>query len=145
MDWQAATGFGAAGGAVVEVIVLFGNLTTWQAARSAARRRNRALPSLARFVDLPADLAVAVTRLLLGALAGLLFHDQVTGTMAAIAVGASAPALLRQLGRATTVQEAVAGDHEPRSARPLSLASGSPPSASAVAESVAAQERRVAE
>lgn len=138
MDWQAAAGFGAAGGAVVEVIVLFGNLTAWQSARSAARDHRSAPPSLARFIDLPADIPVAVTRLLLGALAGLLFHDQVTGTMAAVAVGASAPALLRQLGRATTVQEIIAGEKEPHPRNPPPV---SPDPSPVRAESLAGPDR----
>ena len=44
------------------------------------------------------DSLVFLTRLALGAVAGFIFRGQVDGATAAVAVGASAPALLKQLG-----------------------------------------------
>jgi hypothetical protein len=108
VDWLTATALGASGGAIVEVISLWGNLTAWQKARrDALNSKKRSLPSLTTYMDPLPDTLVALTRFLLGALAGLMFHSQVTGTMAAIAVGASAPALLRQLGTARNIHETV--------------------------------------
>jgi hypothetical protein len=100
MDWPTAAALGAAGGAVVEAISAWENLTTWQKDRHHARTDpHRPLPKLtAGYFDPLADTLVALTRLILGAAAGVLLHMQVTGAVAAIAVGAAAPALLRQLG-----------------------------------------------
>ncbi|MFB4275553.1 hypothetical protein ACBJ59_09675 [Nonomuraea sp. MTCD27] len=100
MDWMAAAGLGAVGGAVIEVLYVWSSLTAWQQARRKARAKKKGakLPRLDEYLDPVADSLVAVTRLGLGAAACLLFRDQITGTMAAIAVGASAPALLRQVG-----------------------------------------------
>jgi hypothetical protein len=39
--------------------------------------------------------------------AGWLLHDEITGMYAALAVGASAPALLASIGRATTPAEII--------------------------------------
>ena len=56
------------------------------------------MPKLALDVGVPADSLVFSTRLALGAVAGFIFRGQVDGATAAVAVGASAPALLKQLG-----------------------------------------------
>jgi hypothetical protein len=50
---------------------------------------------------------VFATRLALGALAGLVFHGQVNSIPAAVAVGASAPAVFRQLGSFRKVGDAL--------------------------------------
>jgi hypothetical protein len=110
MDWPLAVGYGAVGGFIVELINLWSNLIAWQAARHAARAKaEHPLPDIAKYIDLRADTAVAVTRVILGAAAGLLFHGQVTGATAAIAVGASAPAVLAQLATVRGVREVVQG------------------------------------
>ena len=70
------------------------------------------LPSLSRYIDPVPDAAVAVTRALLGCAAGWLLHDEITGAYAALAVGASAPALLAGLGKATTPAEAIWGQSD---------------------------------
>lgn len=109
---------GALGGLVIQAIAFYGNIAAWQAARRAALarpRRRKPLPSLREHVDLPADSLVALTRLGLGALAGALFHTQIIGMTAAVAVGASAPALLRQLGALPQVQQ---GFQEPQPGEP---------------------------
>ncbi|MFF4772537.1 hypothetical protein ACFY05_06730 [Microtetraspora fusca] len=104
--WQAVL-LGAAGGMVVEIVSLWGYLTSWQAARRACKDKENPLPPIGKYVDFPADSLVALTRLALGAGAGWLFHPQVTGTMAAIAVGAAAPALLKQFNGARTLEGAL--------------------------------------
>ena len=102
MDWLLAMGYGAIGGAIVEAVVSLRpgsglERRTASGARAAARRP---VPALTAYVDPLSDVAAGMTRILLGAVAGLLFHSEVTGAYAAIAVGCSAPAVLRQLGSA---------------------------------------------
>ncbi len=109
MDWLAATALGAIGGAVVEAVALFGFLAAWQRERHRIRHQNslaktkkrKKLPPITVFVDPHADILVALTRISLGAVTGYLFHKEIRadGMMAAVAVGAAAPALLRQVGR----------------------------------------------
>ncbi|MFD7539237.1 hypothetical protein [Streptomyces sp. NPDC059819] len=88
-------------------MVTFGRLKAWQQARHAARATAAPLPPLAMFVDPLADSLSALFRVLLGGAAGWLLHAQVTGVYAAVTVGASAPALLAQVGRAATPAEAL--------------------------------------
>ncbi|MGP3984699.1 hypothetical protein [Streptomyces sp. KR80] len=110
MDWPTAIVYGAMGGAIVEAVVFYGRISTWQAVRHRVLAKGKGrLPPLRRYVDLPSDLLAAVTRLLLGAGAGWLFHSQITGVYAAVAVGASAPALLRQLGATRSLRGVVEG------------------------------------
>ncbi|MGW4805339.1 hypothetical protein [Kitasatospora sp. NPDC004272] len=110
MDWIHGVAYGAVGGALIEALVFNERVLAWQAARRRARdAKRRKLPQLRDFVDPSADLAAAVSRLLLGALAGWLLHSQITGLYAAVAAGASAPALLRQLGAMRSAQEVVRG------------------------------------
>lgn len=110
MDWRQAIAFGATGGLIVELINLWGNLISWQSARHAAREKSvQPLPSIKKYIDVLADTLVALTRVALGAGAGWVFHDQVTGTTAAIAVGASAPAVLAQLATARSFRQLVQG------------------------------------
>jgi hypothetical protein len=106
---------GAAGGLLVEVINFFGRAIGWQAVRRRALEAGeRTLPSLKRHIDLPADGLVALTRLAIGASAALAFQAQIVGPGAAIGVGAAGPAILAQLGRIRSVQEAVrfGGEHD---------------------------------
>ncbi|MEY9934625.1 hypothetical protein ABH926_009293 [Catenulispora sp. GP43] len=102
VDWLLAMGYGAIGGAVVEAVVSSDRVLAWNAARHQALTRQPATagPALSAYVDPLSDVAAGLTRVLLGAVAGLLFHSQVTGAYAAIAVGCSAPTVLRQLGSA---------------------------------------------
>lgn len=104
MDWPTAAGLGAVGGGLAEAVVFFGYLTRWQGARHKALLAGRIPPPLSKYIDRLADGLVALTRLAMGAGAGLLFHAGVTGTYAAIAVGVSAPALLAQLGSVRPTQ-----------------------------------------
>ena len=98
LSWYAAVGYGAIGGLVVEAVVLWGRLREWQAASRLVLGTTGPKPGLGQFVDPGPDLAVALTRALLGALLGFLLRDQLTGAYAAVAVGASAPGVLTQLG-----------------------------------------------
>ncbi|MFK0256276.1 hypothetical protein [Streptomyces sp. NPDC090445] len=116
LTWIEATACGAGGGLIAEAIVTFGRLNAWQQARHAARAAGAtgdALPALDVFVDPLADSLAALFRLALGAAAGWLLHGEVTGVYAAVTVGASAPALLAQFGRATTAAGAVAAAPRP--------------------------------
>jgi hypothetical protein len=110
MDWAVAAALGMIGGLVVEVVAVWGNLAAWQKARHTARRRGRRLPPVTRYVDPAADALVAVTRLVLGAAAAVLLHQQISGAVTAIAVGASAPALLAQLGAARALSVPAEGE-----------------------------------
>ncbi|MCD9872313.1 hypothetical protein [Streptomyces guryensis] len=110
MEWTVCAVYGALGGLVVEAVAFYGRIAAWQRARHQALARNRKrLPGFGKYVDAPSDIAVALTRLGLGAGAGIAFHSQLTGPLAALAVGASAPALIAQLGGARTVQEVLGG------------------------------------
>ncbi|WP_051833427.1 hypothetical protein [Streptomyces sp. NRRL S-646] len=116
MEWNASITYGALGGLVVEIVVFYGRIAAWQTARHRAlaknRRRDR-LPRLDKYIDPPSDALAALTRLSLGAGAGWIFHPQLTGALATVAVGASAPALLRQLGSARTLQAVLGGSGPP--------------------------------
>lgn len=104
MDWLTITGLGACGGAVVQAVTLSNDVHAWQSARRDALARGKSLlPKLAESIDPRSEALVALTRLVMGALAGFVFHSQVTGTYAAIAVGAAAPALLKQFGAARSL------------------------------------------
>jgi hypothetical protein len=103
MDWPVAALLGMIGGGIVEVVAVWGNLAAWQKARHVARRRGRRLPELTRYVDPPADILIAIARFALGAGAAVLLHSQISGALTAIAVGASAPALLAQIGAAQAI------------------------------------------
>src|SRR5690349_10586940 len=96
---MSAVMLGAAGGLIVELIVLFTSLTAWrQDRRQALLNQCRALPEIRRYVDPVPDSLVAITRVALGAVAGWVFHNQIIGTAAAVTVGASAPMILWQIG-----------------------------------------------
>ncbi|KOV13078.1 hypothetical protein ADK60_31085 [Streptomyces sp. XY431] len=107
LTWIEAVVAGAGGGLIAEAVVTYGRLRSWQEARHAARATEDPLPPLGRFVDPLADSLAALVRVALGGAAGWLLHTEVTGIYAAVTVGASAPALLAQIGRATTPTQAV--------------------------------------
>ncbi|WP_143676925.1 hypothetical protein [Kitasatospora sp. GP30] len=95
---------------MVEIVTVFGHLTDWQIERRQVRRvGRRRMPHITRYVDPLADSLVALSRILLGASAGFVLHSQVTGAFAAIAAGASAPALLRQFSTSKSVQQLLSG------------------------------------
>ncbi|WP_328786153.1 hypothetical protein [Streptomyces sp. NBC_00273] len=96
--------YGAAGGAIVELLRLGSQAFAWQKARQkAATKLDR--PPLMDYYDPPSDALCMFWRALLGCIAGWAFHTQVTGFAAMIAAGAAAPATLRKLGEAKTQSE----------------------------------------
>ncbi|MEV1023193.1 hypothetical protein [Streptomyces sp. NPDC050264] len=107
LSWAESALYGAGGGLVVEAVVTFGRLHTWQQARHAARVATEPLPQLGTYIDPPADSLAALFRIVLGGVAAWLLHDELAGVFAAVAVGASAPAVLAQMGNAATVAEAL--------------------------------------
>jgi hypothetical protein len=109
VDLWAAIAAGAAGGLIVEVVNMWRLLAAWQAERHEFRMKDKEpLPKLtAKYIDIPADSLALIARLALGAIAGGLLHEQVTGLLAAIMTGAAAPAILLQLGTAKTVAGAL--------------------------------------
>jgi len=98
-----AAGYGALGGLVTEALSFWQQLRTWQQARHQAISEKKPKPQFGSFVDPLPDGLVAVTRAALGCATGLLLRSEVSGTYAALIVGASAPALLASLGKATTL------------------------------------------
>ncbi|WP_432933498.1 hypothetical protein ACQPZZ_18055 [Microbispora sp. CA-135349] len=107
--------YGAVGGLIVEAIAAWNHLSAWRDARLLARSKRKRRPALRDFIDLPADTAVACTRAALGCAAGALPHGQISGSYAAVAVGAAAPALLASIGRAARST----GDDNPPNAEEL--------------------------
>ncbi|MFI9511255.1 hypothetical protein [Nocardia sp. NPDC052566] len=80
------------------------NLNHYRTARRRVRAADRKkVPDWKGYFDPAPDLTAAVTRLALGAIAGTLFQTQVTTALAAVAVGAAAPALLGQLGEVRSI------------------------------------------
>lgn len=105
MNWLTVICLGAAGGAIVSVVAFCGDVFSWQQTRRAAHLKRAAeLPTLRKHVDPWPDLVALITRIILGVLAGVVFRSQMTTPLAAFAVGASAPALLTQLGNARMVK-----------------------------------------
>lgn len=125
--------YGAGGGLVVEAVVTFGRLHAWQQARHTARVAAEALPKLGAYIDLPADSLAALFRVVLGCAAGWLLHGELGGMLAAVAVGASAPAVLAQMGSATTVTEALQLGATPGAAGTAAEAGAAPGPAAPVA------------
>jgi hypothetical protein len=128
VNWFTATTLGACGGAIVSLVAFCADIFAWQQARRTAReKRATKLPLLKNYIDLPADILALVTRIALGAAAGAIFHSEVTGLQAAIAVGASAPVLLSQLGNARTVKTAAEEGTEQPAIPSIGLANADPP------------------
>lgn len=103
LSLSAAIGYGAVGGLVTEALYFWQQLRAWQQARRRAASEKKPRPGFASFVDPRPDALVAVTRAVLGCIAGWLLRSEVSGMYAALIVGASAPALLAGLGKATTL------------------------------------------
>jgi hypothetical protein len=107
LSLSAAAGFGALGGLVMELLSVWQRLQAWQQARRLAAPKRKPLPAFASFIDPFPDALVVVTRAALGCVAGLVLRSEITGLYAALIAGASAPALLASLGKATTPVEAL--------------------------------------
>jgi hypothetical protein len=96
---------GACGAVAVQAVTFYYLVQAWQQARDRERAAGKSpLPKFATVLDPPAFMLTLITRLVLGAAAGAVFHAEVNGPYAALAVGASAPMLLRQLGGLRTVR-----------------------------------------
>jgi hypothetical protein len=105
VNWLTVICLGAAGGAIVSVVAFCADVFAWQQVRRAAHlKRDPVLPPLRDYIDPFPDFVSLLTRVVLGILAGVVFRSQVTTPLAAFAVGASAPALLTQLGNARVVK-----------------------------------------
>lgn len=100
MTWPASAALGAVGGLIVEVVAVWRQLNQWQAARRSTRttQNSAQLPPVTQFIDPIPDLAVTLTRMIIGAGVCALLHGQIAGLTAAVAVGASGPAVIGQLG-----------------------------------------------
>lgn len=101
VQWWDFSLLGAAGGVLVEVLVVFQGMIQWQTARRTPLGRvRRNPPPLRRFLDVPAHAWICVIRALLGAGGAAVFgaSGQITGVVAAVAVGYAAPTLIGQLG-----------------------------------------------
>src|ERR1700753_2506362 len=128
MDWLTLIGFSACGGAIVSIVAFCSDVFGWQHARRTAHlRREQELPALSRYIDPWPDVVSLLTRVALGVIAGLLFRSQVTTTTAAIALGASAPSLLSQLGTARTIKVPAEEISAPSKSPSLRLAEVEPP------------------
>jgi hypothetical protein len=110
MPWWQFALLGAGGGALVEVLAVFGRFAAWQDAR---RNRDgtikRRPPGLRRYVDIPAHAIMLPARVVLGAAAAVLcgVTGQVTGPYGAVTIGCAAPVLLAQLGSIPQIARAV--------------------------------------
>jgi hypothetical protein len=117
VDWHVAVAWGAVGGFIPGLLAFSGSVLDWQKARHQARSRgSRRLPRLRRYIDPFADVLAALTRVFVGAVAGLAFHTQVTGIVAMILLGAAGPSLLQNFLRDIPSVRAVvqgAGAHQP--------------------------------
>ena len=108
--WQQAL-LGAAGGLLVGLVEFYNRLIAW---RTRRRQRSAARMRFRQFFDVGPDIAVTVTRATLGAFAGLAFGTggQVTGIYGLLTVGASAPALLAQLGQVKSIRDVLTSEDE---------------------------------
>ena len=128
MHWLTVIGLSACGGAVVSLVAFCSDIFGWQQARRATHlKRAKNLPPLSEYVDPWPDFVSLLTRITLGVIAGVIFRSQVTTTTAAVAMGASAPALLSQLGTARTIKIPAEEATEQHAAPSLRLAEVDPP------------------
>lgn len=110
-NWQFAL-LGGAGGATVEILALFYSVIQWQTNRKTTKGRLKAHPpKLRRYVDPYAASVVLILRVALGAFVAWLFGytGQITGAVAAVALGFAAPMVLKELGANSDVQAMVKG------------------------------------
>ncbi|WP_143254651.1 hypothetical protein [Amycolatopsis azurea] len=109
---------GALGGSLRGLVDLYNQITQWHNARREHRAENAAgvPPKLTKYIDVVPEAIAGAVHIALGAAAGALFGGtgQVAGAYAAVVVGASAPALLTQLGQLRPIKNAVIGQEPPR-------------------------------
>jgi hypothetical protein len=122
VNWLEAAQLGACGGAIFALYAPWQSLLAVHRARRACLAKGEPLPRVRDRVDFLGDAVLLLMRTLFGAIAGAVFHSQLTAsaTAGAIAIGASAPLLLRQLGHVnalkgllTDVDEEIKPDPEP--------------------------------
>ena len=121
VQWWECSVCGGIGGALFEVLAVFGWLSEWQAARRTATGRVRGRPPrLLNFVDVPAHAWMLAFRTVLGAGTAALFGGggQVNGPYIAVAIGFAAPSILAQLGTIPQVAAAVKGESSPKGTVP---------------------------
>jgi hypothetical protein len=126
---------GAVGGSLRAVLDLYTQITVWQTVRrryrmeNSSRARRQPPPPLSNFIDVVPEAIAGVVHMGLGATAGMLFGGtgQIAGVYAAILVGASAPALLMQLGHVKSIKDAVVGTSVTEGGEPPGI-SGTRPS-----------------
>lgn len=101
-EWTLAA-LGSAGGSLRGLIYLYGRTMAWAAARREQREISAGKPflTLGHYVDYPAYAITTILQMILGGVAAAIFGTtgQITGAYAAVAVGASAPTLIAQLGQ----------------------------------------------
>lgn len=110
---------GAGGGAIVEILAVFQSIALWSSERKTPTGRVKTdLPGLREFLDLPATALILPSRAVLGAGAAALFvgTGQITGAVAAVAIGYAAPTVLGQLGQFPQVKALVVGGTPPHAA-----------------------------
>lgn len=111
MDTVLVLGYGALGGSIRGVLVMYGSIEAWVSSRR--KQHDSGSPStkipLSQSADWPAESTAAVSQIILGALAGILLYrtGTVTTVMGVILSGISAPAILYQLGQVKSVRDAV--------------------------------------
>jgi hypothetical protein len=117
MPWWQFALLGAGGGAIVEVLAIFGCVARWQDARREPNGTiKRDGQELGKYIDVPAHAIMLPVRVVLGAAAAILcgVTGQVTGPYGAVAIGCTAPVLLKQLGSIPQVEKAVSAASEIR-------------------------------
>jgi hypothetical protein len=102
MPLHTAAYLGAFGGSLVSASSFSSDIFSWQEGRKKQRLANRGpVISMMRYVDPVSDILALLTRAGLGVAAACIFRHEVTGSIAAVAVGASAPGIIAQFGKRT--------------------------------------------
>jgi len=119
LAWSEAMEYGAVGGLIAEGVIVWGRVRQWQDTRHAVLLADGGqLPKLRKFIDVAPDTVAVVGHAVLGCAAGWLLHSQISGTYAAVAAGAAAPALLTNFARAAARSNFVEGVPEDRAVAP---------------------------
>lgn len=128
MVWWHSLLLGAGGGALVEVLAIFQSVAQWGAdRRTKTGRVKTSPPSLREYVDLPVHAWLVPLRGGLGGGTAVLFvtTGQISGTVAAVALGYAAPTVLAQLGQFPQVKALFGGGATEDVARTTTEAVGS--------------------
>lgn len=112
MTWWQYAAFGAAGGALVEVLAIFKWITYWQADRRDKDGSLKAKrPNWQKYIDVPLHSVLLVIRMLLGAGTSALCgtNGEIKGAFVAVGCGVAAPVILAQLGAIPQLASLVQG------------------------------------